>query len=143
MRLLTYERYKTYQTEFSYGHPKFIQSWCVSYLNEWHMQQHNFLVPAPWGLGEGPKVKYHKLSITKSFSNIFTPNFVCLLTNERYKTLDGISIRSPGSCPRVWDLGVLGGQKFNFLNIVMWHIILKGMNSSTESTEKNTLQSNW
>ena len=34
---------------------KFNQSWCVSYLHEWHMQQHSFLGP----LGEGPKVKYH------------------------------------------------------------------------------------
>ena len=35
--------------------PKFNQIWCASYLHEWHMQRHNFLVPASWGLGEGPK----------------------------------------------------------------------------------------
>ena len=36
--------------------PKFNQILCVSYLDEWHMQQHHFVwVPAPWGLGEGPK----------------------------------------------------------------------------------------
>ena len=32
--------------------PKFNQIWCVSYLHEWHMQQHNFLGPhllGPWG----------------------------------------------------------------------------------------------
>ena len=40
------------------------------------------------------------------------------------------------SCPRVWDLGVLGGQKFNFLNMVMWHIKLKGMSSRPGYTEK-------
>ena len=70
--LLTNERYmyKTYQTEFSFsgqGHapgvglggtvggwggvkivfPKFNQSWCVSYLHEWHMQWHKFLGPRP------------------------------------------------------------------------------------------------
>ena len=28
-----------------------------------------------------------------------------------------------------------GGQKFNFLNMVMWHIELKGMNSSPGYTE--------
>ena len=64
---------------------------------------------------------------------------MCLLTNERYKTyqiLDGIFIGSPGSCPRVWDLGCWGGQKFNFLNMAMWHIKLKGMNSSPGYTEK-------
>ena len=33
-------------------------------------------------LGRGQKVKYHLISISK----IFIPNFVCLLTNERYKT---------------------------------------------------------
>ena len=35
--------------------PKFNQILCVSYLHEWHMQQHNFGVPAPCRLGEGPK----------------------------------------------------------------------------------------
>ena len=32
--------------------PKFNKIWCVSYLHEWHMQQHNFLGPrlmGPWG----------------------------------------------------------------------------------------------
>ena len=31
---------------------KFNQSWCVSYLHEWHMQRHNFL---PGDLGMGSK----------------------------------------------------------------------------------------
>ena len=31
---------------------------------------------------------------------------------------------------------MLGGQKFNFLNMVMWHIKLKGMNGSPGYTEK-------
>ena len=40
--------------------PKFNQSWCVSYLHEWHMQLHNFLGPRPPGaLGRGQKDKYH------------------------------------------------------------------------------------
>ena len=42
--------------------------------------------PAPGALGRGQKVKYHFISITKSISKIFIPNFVCVLTNERYKT---------------------------------------------------------
>ena len=29
--------------------PKFNQIWCVSYLHEWHMHQHNFLGPHPLG----------------------------------------------------------------------------------------------
>ena len=44
-----------------------------------------FLAPLPGALGRGQKVKYHLISITKSISKIFIPNFVCVLTNERYK----------------------------------------------------------
>ena len=33
-------------------------------------------------------------------------------------------------------LGVLGGQKISFLNMVMWHIKLKGMISRPGYTEK-------
>ena len=40
----------------------------------------------PGALGRGQKVKYHLISISKSISKIFVPNFVCVLTNERYKT---------------------------------------------------------
>ena len=29
--------------------PKFNQIWCVSYLDEWHMQRHTFWVPVPLG----------------------------------------------------------------------------------------------
>ena len=50
-----------------------------------------------------------------SNSKILIPNFVCVLTNERYKTLsDKIFILSPGSCPRGGTLGrwgCSGGQK--------------------------------
>ena len=45
-----------------------------------------FLATPPGALGRGQKVKYHLISITKSISKIFIPNFVCVLTNERYKT---------------------------------------------------------
>ena len=41
--------------------------------------------PTPWGLGERPKGQYHLVSIAKSISWIFMLNFVCVLTNERYK----------------------------------------------------------
>ena len=37
-------------------------------------------------LGRGQKVRYHLILITKSISKIFIQNFVCVLTNERYKT---------------------------------------------------------
>ena len=39
--------------------------------------------------------------------------------------------------------GRVGGQKFNFLNMVMWHIKLKGMSSRPGYIEKFSLQSNW
>ena len=74
--LLANERYKAYQTEFSFGRlghvpgvglegtsgvgchffHNFKQIWYVSYLHECHMQQYNLLPPPPlWGLWEGPK----------------------------------------------------------------------------------------
>ena len=55
------------------------------------------------------------LSITKSISKFFKPNFVCLLTNERYKTYQtGFSFGRLGHAPGVGlegTLGGLGGQK--------------------------------
>ena len=45
-----------------------------------------FFAPPPGALGRGQKVKYHLVSIKKSISKIFIPHFVCVLTNERYKT---------------------------------------------------------
>ena len=42
--------------------------------------------PLPGDLGRGQKVKYHLISITKSISKIFIPNFVCVLASKRYKT---------------------------------------------------------
>ena len=40
----------------------------------------------PGTFGRDQKVKYILISITKSISKIFIPNFVCALTNERYQT---------------------------------------------------------
>ena len=65
---------------------KFNQIWCVSYSYKWGVQRQFFFGPPPGALGRGQKVKYHLISITKSISKIFKPNFLCLLTNERYKT---------------------------------------------------------
>ena len=90
-----------------------------------------FLAPPPGALGRGQKVKYHLISITKSISKIFIPNFVCVLTNERYKTYQ-TDILSPGSCPRGGTWGAQGVKKFFFSNIVMWHIKSTGMTSRTK-----------
>ena len=63
-----------------------------------------FLALPPGALRRGQKVKYHLISITKSISKIFIPNFVCVLTNERYKTYQkGFSF-----CPQGLDFGALG-----------------------------------
>ena len=51
------------------------------------------------------------ISITKSkISKIFKPNFVCLLTNERYKTYQTrLSFGRPGHAPGVGLGGTVGG----------------------------------
>ena len=69
-----------------------------------------FWSPPPWALRRGQKVEYHKISITKSISKIFKPNFVCLLTNKRYKTYQtGFSFRHLGHAPGVGLGGTVGG----------------------------------
>ena len=83
----------------------------------------------------GQNVKYHLISITKSISKIFIPNFVCVLTNERYKTYQtGFLFCRLGHAPRVGLLGAGGAQgvKKKFSNMVMWYIKLTGMTSRTE-----------
>ena len=75
------------------------------------MQQQIFLDPPPGALGRGQKVKYHLISITKLISKIFIPNFVCVLTNERYKTYQtGFSFCRLGHAPGVGLRGAGGAQ---------------------------------
>ena len=70
-----------------------------------------FLAPPPGALERGQKVKYHLISITESISKIFIPNFVCVLTNERYKTYQkGFSICPLGHAPGVGLCGTGGAQ---------------------------------
>ena len=70
-----------------------------------------FLAPPPGALGRGQKVKYHLISIIKSISKIFIPNFVCVLTNERYKTYQtGFLFCRLGHALVGWTWGVLRGQ---------------------------------
>ena len=88
----------------------------------------------PWSPEEGQRVKYYFISITKSISKIFIPNFVCVLTNERYKTNQtGFSFYYLGHGPGVglWDGG--GAQVVIFFsNMVMSHIKSTRMTSRTE-----------
>ena len=76
-----------------------------------------FLAPPPGVLGRGQKVKYHFISITKSISKIFIPKFVCILTNERYKTYQTrFSFCRLGHAPGVglWGAGVPRGSNKKF-----------------------------
>ena len=95
-----------------------------------------FLAPPSGALGRGQKVKYHLISITKSISKIFIPNFVCVLTNERYKTYQtGFSFCHLGHAPGVglWGTRSAQGVKKNFFsNMVIWHIKSTGVTSRTE-----------
>ena len=71
----------------------------------------------PRALGRGQKVKYHLISITKSISKIFIPNFVCVLTNERYETYrTGFSFCPLDHAPGVglWGTGAAKGVNFFF-----------------------------
>ena len=81
-----------------------------------------FLAPPPGDLGRDQKVKYNLISTTKSISKSFIPNFVCVLTNKRYKTYQ----------TGLWGTGGAQGVKFFFSNMVMWHIKSTGMTSRTE-----------
>ena len=79
-----------------------------------HAASNFFLAPPPGARGRGQKVKYHLISITKSISTIFLPNFVCVLTNERYKTYQtGFSFFPLGHAPGVelWGAGGAQGVK--------------------------------
>ena len=67
-------------------------------------------VPPPCGFGERPKGHISlSISITMSILKIFKPNFVCLLTNERYKTYQtGFSLDHLGHAHGV-GLGIMWG----------------------------------
>ena len=85
------------------------------------MQRQIFLAQPPWALGRGQKIKYHLISITKSISKIFIPNFACVLTNERYKIYQtGFSFCHLGHASGVGlgALGCPGGQKL--LGVPWW-----------------------
>ena len=96
----------------------------------------NFFDSAPWG-----GVKYHLISITKSISKIFTPNFVCVLTNERYKTYQtGFSFCGlDHACPRVGTgaLGVPRGSKKYFFQT--WSCGI----SNRQGDKQNRMQENF
>ena len=97
-----------------------------------------FFATPPGALGRGKKVKSHIISITKSFSKIFIPNFVCVLTNERYKTYQrGFSFCRLGYAQRV-DIGGAGGAQ-DVIFFKHGHVAYK----IDEDDEQNRLQVNF
>ena len=82
-----------------------------------------FLAPPPGALGRGQKVKYHLISITRSISKIFIPNFVCVLTIERYKSYQtGFSFCPLGHAPGVGLWGARGAQGVKKNNFKHGHV---------------------
>ena len=102
----------------------------------------NCFLPRP--LGRGQKVKYHLISITKSISKIFIPNFVCVLTNKRFQTYQtGFALCRLGPAPGVglWGVGCPGGQK-----IQIWSCGIsnrRGWRAEQNASKVFTLGSNW
>ena len=75
------------------------------------------------------------ISITKSISKIFIPNFVFVLTNENTKHIRQDFNSVAWVMPQGSEFGALGvwrGSKKNISNIVMSHIKSTGMTSRTE-----------
>ena len=60
----------------------------------------------PWEVVLRPNII--KLQITNLISKIFIPNFVCVLTNKRYKTYQTGFYPSSELCPRGGTWGYLG-----------------------------------
>ena len=102
-----------------------------------HATAQFFGSPPPGALGRGQKVKFNLISITKSISNIFKPNFVCILTNERYKTYQtGFSFSHLGHAPGVglWGYRGVGGSNFFLLNSTKFGVGVTHMNGKCNDT---------
>ena len=63
-------------------------------------REHNYIWPAPCDPREGSKGHFKD----------FIPNFVCLLTNKRFKTYRAWFSFCRLGMPQEWDLGVLGSK---------------------------------
>ena len=69
-----------------------------------------FWVPAPWGLGEGPKGQISlNLNYKVNFKDFYTKLCVSSHKWKIYKISDGIFIRPPRSCPGLGLRGNVGG----------------------------------
>ena len=81
--------------------PKFNQIWCVSYLNEWDLQRHNFLgSPHPGALGRAKGSNIIKFQLQSQFQIFLNQIFVCVFS--QMKDIKHIR-QSPGSCFGCWE----------------------------------------
>ena len=103
---------------------KLNQIWCVNYSHKWSAQRKFFWPPGV--LGRRQKVKYHLISITKSISKSFIPNFVCVFSQmNNTKHIRRVFILSPGSCPRGGTWGYLGVKlKFRPASCPLCYLVL-------------------
>ena len=75
-----------------------------------------------WSLERGQKVKYdHLISITKSFSKIFIPNFVCVFSQMKDTKHIRQDLHSVAwVMPQGWDFGSLGVPRGSKKKIQTW-----------------------
>ena len=146
MYLLTHERYKTYQTGFSFGglghalgvglggtvgvggggskkffFTKFNQIWCVSLFHELHTHWHHFLGPRPLGPWGGAKRSNIIKSELQSQFQRFLNQTLCIFSQTKDIKLIRWDFHSgPWVMPRggTWEYrGGGGGQFFFFQKI--------------------------
>ena len=141
VRLLKNESYNTYQTGFSFRcwvmtqrcylwgtggsgsfFQKFNQIWCVSYSHRWHMKRHHVLGPRSMGTQRGTKrSNIIKFQLQSQFQR-FLYQALCIFSQMKYIKRIRWDFNSVTSVlPKGWYV-----KKLNFLNMVMWHIKLKG-----------------
>ena len=130
------------------NHWKKIQPNLVCELLPWMGRATSIFFSLPPGaLWRGQKVKYHFISVTKSSSKIFIPNFVCVLTNERYKTYQTrFSLCSLGHAPGMGLRGAWGAQVVKKSNFQTWSCGIsnrRGWRAEQNASKIFILGSNW
>ena len=143
MCLLPHERYKTYQTGFSFGSlghalgvglggtvggwggqknffPKFNQIWCMSFLHEWHTHRRHFFGPralGPWGGAKRSNII--KSELQSQFQRFLNQTLYIFSQMKDIKHIRRDFHLAWGHA-RGWDLGVPwgagGSKKFFFRN---------------------------
>ena len=133
MCLLPHERYKIYQTGFSFGSlghalgvglggtvggwggqknffPKFNQIWCVSFLHEWHTHRRHFFGPralGPWGGAKRSNII--KSELQSQFQRFLNQTLYIFSQMKDIKHIRRDFIWPPGSCPGVGLGRTVGG----------------------------------